>query len=361
MTEPQPEDILESVTEQLDQLVAEGKITTLQARMAVEDILHEMTVTVYEEIYKNIPKYVSKREREDRGFLTRHKRHWGKPFKLLKALVIYAEDVGSSFNNKYRQQAFDSTDYKFEAMVGLHARSILIANEILCLLESGLADGAFSRWRSLHELSVVGACIFGSDQEVAKRYLLNVHVQNYYAMRQHQKHHKKANLGEFSKEEIEHIEVLFKHVQDAYPGEVKGDYWWCKPVIKKDKPNFADIEECNGMDHWRPRYKWASQYIHGNFKPHHTLLGMAGENAQVMLVGLSNRGLTDPAHSMAISLIQITSALILQRPITEHIVMARALQDLCEKVGEAFLSTERRLTRLHEKRLQREAAKQVSK
>lgn len=42
--------------------------------------------------------------------------------------------------------------------------------EILTLVKNGLADGAFARWRSLFELSVISNFISSNSEEVAKAY-----------------------------------------------------------------------------------------------------------------------------------------------------------------------------------------------
>src|SRR5262249_50921986 len=46
-------------------------------------------------------------------------------------------------------------DFVFEALVRLHARSCLVAEEVCWLMEGGFASGAHSRWRTLHELVTV--------------------------------------------------------------------------------------------------------------------------------------------------------------------------------------------------------------
>ena len=58
----------------------------------------------------------------------------------------------------------------FEVLLRLHARGIQISKEILVLFRNGYADGAFARWRTLYELSIVGLFISKHGNQIAKQY-----------------------------------------------------------------------------------------------------------------------------------------------------------------------------------------------
>ena len=42
--------------------------------------------------------------------------------------------------------------------------------------------------------------------------------------------------------------------------DIRHEYGWASGVIGKKAPTFLDIEEFTGLDHWRPRFKRASQH-----------------------------------------------------------------------------------------------------
>jgi hypothetical protein len=80
------------------------------------------------------------------------------------------------------------------------------------------------------------------------------------------------------------------------------EYGWASEALQNPRPSFAQLEKAVGLDHWRPRYRWASQHTHGGYRPSHAMLAMAETAEQVHLVGQSNSGFTDPIQMTAISL-----------------------------------------------------------
>lgn len=301
---------------------------------------------------KQAPVALRRYRRASDAFRRRHNVRWRRPIDQLEIFCELCSELGAEFNEEYRPKAVEEQDMKFEALVGLHARGVLIAHEVLCLLQNGFADGALSRWRSLHEITVVASFLSSSDPEIAEKYLESFHVQAYKAIRQHQEHAERANLEPFSQEDEIEIKAARDHILKKFGENIDSDYGWAATALGKKKPNFYDIEKATGLDHWRPRYKWASHYMHANFKPRTTLLGVAGMMPQGFLVGQSNSGLTDPAHMMAVTLQVLTTTLILERPTPVNGVMARVLAIMSDQIGEAFLKRERRLMEWHQKKIQ---------
>ena len=46
-----------------------------------------------------------------------------------------------------------------------------MADEIICLLENGFADGAMARWRTLHEIAIVAIVLSKHGEDIAQGYL----------------------------------------------------------------------------------------------------------------------------------------------------------------------------------------------
>ena len=113
------------------------------------------------------------------------------------------------------------------------------------------------------------------------------------------------------------------------------------PPIGKKAPTLLDIEEFTGLDHWRPRFKWASQHTHGGHRPFGTMLGTAESKSAVLLAGQSNSGLVDPLHMTAITLTHITVSLLLSRPNTDRLVCTKVLMGLSDDVGSEALKVDR--------------------
>lgn len=65
-----------------------------------------------------------------------------------------------------------------ELNVRFHARACRIVAEMIVLLQSGLADGAMARWRTLHETWVVASVVNQFGEEAAVRYFEHQHIES---------------------------------------------------------------------------------------------------------------------------------------------------------------------------------------
>ena len=101
------------------------------------------------------------------------------------------------------------------------------------------------------------------------------------------------------------------------------------------------IEKDVNLEHMRPYYKWASQNIHTGSKAMRNRLGLCETNEDILLVGQSNSGMTDPAHATAISLVQVTVSLLFLKPNIDNLVISKIIQDYSVEVGETFLKIDK--------------------
>ncbi|KAB1443583.1 hypothetical protein F8A88_04880 [Pseudodesulfovibrio senegalensis] len=114
------------------------------------------------------------------------------------------------------------------------------------------------------------------------------------------------------------------------------------PFVHKGKGgNFSDLEEDVNLDHFRPYYKWASQSIHGGPKGLMSRLGLCEAGTDILLVGQSDSGMTDPAHSTALSLVQATTNLLGLEPTIDHLVVTMIIGDMAHEIGKAFIEIEK--------------------
>jgi hypothetical protein len=307
------------------ELVSEGKISgnaiEAAADRAFHDALPEVAALLFDSLKQIAPEMLRERHRVVAGFRRRHHARWRSGFDLIQMSCAICEEAGSDFNTEERPRAIETNDVVFDALMTLHARALLVANEILWLLRGGFADGALARWRTLHEIAVVAHFLSQSDRETAERYLLSFHIQAYRAICQYQEYADRAGLEPFSQQEMEQARRMRDEVVARYGASIKHEYGWASRALGKANPSLHDIERSVNLDHWRPRYKWASQYTQANYKPPATLLGMSEANEPLLLVGPSNSDLTDPTHMMAISLVQVTLALTLREPNFDSLVI----------------------------------------
>ena len=298
---------------------------------------------ILEQLKRDAPSMLRNCRRERRSFESNLARAWRKPLDLLEMLLAIALEAGDEFNHEFRAAASEEQNYVFEVLTRLHARACQITSEILALLRSGYADGAHARWRSLHEIAVIGFFIKSSGNEVAERYLLHDAIESYKAARQYQEHCTRLGYESLSEEEFNEIESTYQHLISRFGPSYKGDYGWAAPVIGNDRPTFRDIEKKVELDHLRPSYRLASHNVHANPKGVFFKLGLYPGSQDILLAGPSNTGLADPGHGTAISLGQITVALLTTKPNIDRLVICDTLMRLEQEIGEELLETQKSL------------------
>lgn len=267
---------------------------------------------------------------------------WGKALELLEMFIVIATEAGDDFNKEFRPAASEDNDFVFDVLTRLHARSCQIANEILTLLKSGYADGAYARWRTMHEIAVVGIFIHKFGQDVAERYLLHDAVESYRVAQQYQRNYVRLGYEPLTDRELLQIESLYQRLIDRFERPYANSYGWAAHALGKHSPNFSDIEQVVDLEHWRSHYKFASHNVHANPKGVFLKLGLYPENQELLLTGPSGTGYTDPGHSTALSLLQITTFLLTLRPNLDRLSVCQILSTLAEEIGSTFLSIQKR-------------------
>ena len=275
------------------------------------------------------------------GFRARNFKRWRKALNLLETQWVIAQEFVDEFDAKHRKEANLLHDFQFEALKHLHARALLVTREIICLVEGGYADGALSRWRSLHELAVVSAFLSKQDAQVAQRYLASFHFEAYRAAIQLNEYAARAKLRKFSSSELASMSETRDLLEKRFGKGMRENYGWASAALGKDKPNFHDMEISTGLDHWRPRYKWASQHTHGNHRPANSLLGLSESKQPKFLVGASNSGFVDPLQMTAISLNICTAAFLSTKSSIDTTIVLRILSDFAREIGPLAIRIER--------------------
>ena len=273
-------------------------------------------------------------------FEARLQKRWQKAIDLLELFISLSLEAGSEFNEQYQNAAAEENDALFDVLRNLHARACQIAWEVLALIKAGFADGAHSRWRTLHEIAIVAMFIAQHGRELAERYLDHELVEAYRAAVEHQRCNEAMRYEPLSDEEFEQIERKYQEVIASYGENFRHDYGWAAEALSKKKTTFRDIEFAVGLDKWRPYYKMASHNVHAGSKGITFRLGLLRNNKAPLLLA-SNTGFTDPAHSTAISLLQITTTLLMTRPSADASVHCAILQILQDEVGNEFLEIQR--------------------
>lgn len=315
------------------------------AKEALRKVIDAATPELAETLLADSKKVLRKKRIEDRQFEKRNSDRWRNGFARIELVWCIAADAGSSFNQTYRPEAIQTNDCVFEALTRLHGRGLLVAREAIHLMKGGYAEGALSRWRTLHEILVVAMFIRAHGSEIAERYLLSAHFRSLEAARQLNQFAERANLKPFSIEELNGFESICSRIATQFGKEMYAEFGWAKPALplrtEKWKPRFEDLEASLDLDHWRPRYKWASQHNHAGNRYPHASLGMVESVSDVILVGPSNSGMTDPLQMVAAHVSSLTASLLLTREKAETIFLISVLQYLASDIGYLAIEEEK--------------------
>lgn len=325
------ERLLESETDpdKIEKVLAERLPTALVK--AGDTLLHELKSRAPEMLLEHL--------QIRSQFEERLRELWKDPLNLLEMLLVIALEAGETFNREYRPTAAQKQDFVFDVLMHLHARACQIGSEVLTLLRSGYADGAHARWRTLHEISSVAFFVKKHGNDVAERYLLHDSIESYKAALRYREYYHRLGYSPMSDSEFQQIKDRRDNLCNHFGRDFAEDYGWAVTALGKHKPNIADIEKDVELDHWRPFYKMASHSVHANPKAIRFQLGngLRPSEKEILLAGPSIAGLADPGHSTAISLHQITVALLTTRPNTTRIMALNAMQKLVDEIGDSFL------------------------
>lgn len=87
-------------------------------------------------------------------------KQWEKPIDNLETIIEMSHECAEMYCESFIEKAEKEENILFHSLQSIHARALLTSRECLLLLKNGYSDGAFSRWRTLYELSVIGALLF---------------------------------------------------------------------------------------------------------------------------------------------------------------------------------------------------------
>lgn len=310
----------------------DDEVKELSTKMAklVKDrdtILHECLdlagKTLLRTLEKRHPEQKSIEEVELYGFKKRLYLRWGVPLDLFRMqLTISRELHGAEVESLDRSRAKTGPVLR-GALVGIHGRALRTATAVLVLLDNGLPDDAYARWRTLYELSVIAEFISEHGEEAANRYLLHETV----ALKQRLDN--ELTWGKkIPKKQQREIEKDYGAVMSVYGPPFKNPFGWAAGFIaSNDNPRFVDLERAVKGKTIVPPYKESSIQIHGGRAG---LLGL-GSSDDVIAIGHSNLGLDIPLMHSSLCLMQVTNLLHYHSPLRD-VVLLNVLMRLHEKI-----------------------------
>lgn len=223
-------------------------------------------------------------------FIAHHEQIWGKGFVASEAMYILAVEsaqlYGEYLDNQPEKRLKDK-EYRFLALREIHSRACQQFLEIIYLMKAGFADGAYARWRSMYELSVIAEFISHNDEPVAKAFV-----------------------------EASSTEARWNDWAKAAP---------C--FAQKKRVTFNDIQEqCDfSTDDWRKQYQLANKVVHASPQGTFGRLGNYVETG-VLSAGHSDYGISTAAEHSAISLSIITTLYLTLIPYGDGLVHADSIR-----------------------------------
>lgn len=266
---------------------------------------------------------------------------WKPSFDHLEMMWSICKELGEMHGASVYKEDGQANNPVMAALSHIFPRALLVAQEIICLLKGGYPDGGLTRWRSLHELCVAAMYIAKHGGAAAVAYLVSFDFASRRAAIQMNQHSVRAGMQKFSDAELKEFDDRCANAERILGRKIARDMDGEWPAINPVHKTFAAVEKDVGMDHWRPRYKWASAHTHAHHRPMDKLLGMAEADREAHLVGSSNSGFVDPFQMTAITLSKITITYLLYRPNVDRVVHSTVLQTLADEMSTIAIENER--------------------
>lgn len=267
---------------------------------------------------------------EVRRFCDRIDLRWSKGLDPLRMMLNASRELGQEYADK-PSDSQGKEEEKRKVISLLHARACQTTQEILTLLENGLADGAYARWRTLYEITVVALYISQSSNEAARRYVAHRAVSARDELENSYKFSGLTYEPTLLSDTEKKIEDAYQAVVNAYGKSFKGGYGWAAESLNVKSPNFGHLENAISWGKLPPEYKSASFKVHAGVAGLIRMLGVPTDE-KVVLTGATNAGLQLPAISTAFSLLQITSLVLEEVDDFEVAVKIKVLIALRDRV-----------------------------
>lgn len=316
------EDVARKVSQLFELVRADCKKSTIES---YREIAAEKLAIIRDEI----------KDFEERNFA-----RWEPAFDHLEMMWHVAQELGEAHGKDIQQRDNEDNNATMAALAHIFPKSLLVVQEIICLLKGGFPDGALTRWRSLHELSVTAMYIKKEGDKAALEYLLSFHFSARSAAHQMNKHSERAGLKKFTAEEIQEFDARCTEAEGILERVIKNDKQGEWPKITISHQTFACVEESVGMDHWRPWYKWASSYTHADHRPSDKSLGLTETTVPVNLVGPSDSGFVDPFQLTALSLAQLVATYLTHSINLDRIVHIDVFRELANEMADIAIEAE---------------------
>ena len=247
---------------------------------------------------------------------------WGPAIDAMQLLLYASTSIRDAFIERPEGETDEQRSGREVVAIILADRGLLVGEEVLSLSRSGLAAGAFIRWRGLHELALRAAVIAESSEETAQRFHDHARFQarglgisyNFWA--------RGVDEELLDRAELERYEAERRRLVEQYGDEFSGDYGWAHAVLMRRSdayrkeatagkrvrgPTALDLAKATGLEQEHLDYRIASQLAHGADPS----AFVGGDTERATLVSTpSSDGIGRPLQLAASSLAAVTAAMV---------------------------------------------------
>jgi len=267
----------------------------------IPNISDEKMEDYFKVILETMDSIIKEKNRDETTFTNWVINIWKHPLFFLEAFISISKDILGMFLMEFiPEQDFEL----FDVIRRMHGRACLVSEEVLLLLKNGYADGAMSRWRTLHEINVITKFIHQNGNTLAKRYLDSEVIDSKQILRNYERYENKLGLIPLTDDEINDLENIVEEYKKKYGKEFDNLYGWAKSVFPKGRITIPRIEKKVNLSYLRPYYQMACHPIHAGIKGVMFQLGLLTIDEDHILTGQTDMGLADPGmltvHSLNI-------------------------------------------------------------
>lgn len=318
-------------------------------RKKIPRLITGLTKGLYDVIYEyciDENNDLKRREREIRGKIDKR---YSNGINLFEAFIELNAKISSYTYDKYFH-IFDSIDdkLKLDTLISLHVRACQVANEINVLVKNGYADGAFARWRTLHEICVTFLFLYDSDYDTVEMY------NDFEVM---EKLKKAQNYEQLCKElnwtidDINLKELLLAkdRLIEKYGEDFIKEYGWAKKYLKGHK-TFKQLEAKVSKDYLRTVYAWSCESVHASVSGIRYKHSLRKKEQHNFLTSSNDYGFTDPVQFTSYSLIEMSQVLLgMEDSIMNNVYDELLIVFQNKLVGEFSKKEKRRITSGHKR------------
>lgn len=291
--------------------------------------------TILVSLKKGWPNQKAYEQEVGSGFLTRLEHDLGSAFDLLRIMLVISREVGQEYIDWINAVEQRRISPRYAALLKLHARGCQVGMEVVCLMENGFSDGAFGRWRTLHEIAVVATLLADGDDDLASRYLAHECIEAKRAMDNFKVNHEHLGYDAPSNDDIGKIERDYTSCLDQFGHNFGSQHGWAATYLNLKKPTFFDLEKEAGHIGARSHYQFSSYNVHASPKGINYRLGLIDQDETLPTV-MSNMGFFQPGNSLAHTLVQLNLAILHDRWDFDTLVIAQTLLNLRSEVPAAL-------------------------